>query len=872
MAQLTPMMQQYIQNHEKVKDAILFFRLGDFYEMFFDDALTASKELEITLTGRDCGLEDRAPMCGVPYHAAENYIARLIEKGYKVAICEQIGNPKDAKGIVKRDIVRIISPGTIVQDKLLENKSNNYLMSIYYNMVDFGIAYVDLSTGEFYTTQLSKKDSIRDDLIDEIAKINPSEILINTVLYQDKAFMNEIEKRFNIYVNVYAKKYFQLKTGIEEIMNQFIVHNMSAIGLEGEELSIRSCGALLTYLRETQMNTLHHMNKIYKYKIHDYMAMDLATRNNLELTQTMRHHERKGSLLGLLDRTNTAMGGRRLKNWINEPLVNIDAIQERLDAVQWLLEDVKGRDDLKIHLKKIYDLERLTGKIALGNCNARDLLALKQSLEMIPSIREVFIDTQSHYLKSLSLGLDELQDVVIMIDKGINPDAPNSLKEGHLIKKGYHEEVDYYRKLTTSGKDFIVDLENRERENTGIKSLKIKYNRIFGYYIDITKSNLHLVPDHYIRKQTLANSERYYTEELKDVENKILSAEEKIIHLEYEIFQNIKNDILLQVSRIKKTSENISIIDTLYSFAQVSFEYHYAKPTIYDGQDILIYEGRHPVVENVLPQQEFVPNSCELNCSDQRMVILTGPNMAGKSTYIRQVAIITLMAQIGCYIPAQKGKIGVVDRIFTRVGASDDLALGHSTFMVEMSEVSNILKNATQKSLVILDEIGRGTSTYDGLSIAWSVVEYLSNKETIGCKTLFATHYHELTQLEDIMEGVRNFSIKVKESHEGVTFLRKIVPGGADQSYGIEVAKLAGLPKKVVQRAREILNTLENSEENNSTNIKKPQKIEEKNDTINLFNYKEKRIIDELTTLPIEEMTPMEVMNYIYNLKKKLQP
>lgn len=869
MPQLTPMMQQYLEQHDKVKDAILFFRLGDFYEMFFDDAITASRELSITLTGRDCGLEERAPMCGVPYHAAENYIAKLIEKGYKVAICEQVEDPKAAKGIVKREIIRIISPGTIVQDKYLDNKNNNYLMSIYYNMVDFGISYVDLSTGEFCTTQKSDKENIMEDLMDEIGKINPSEIIINTILYKEQHFIKEIEKRYNIYVNVYPNKYFAYNTGIEKIKAQFNVYGISALGLEGDEFTIRSSGALLAYLDETQMSALKHIHTIHKYKTNDYMAIDMATRNNLELTKTMRLKDKVGSLLGIIDKTNTAMGGRKLKNWINEPLINVQLIKQRLDAVEVIFVDPILRDSLKEKLSGIYDLERLTGKIALGNCNARDLLSLKQSLEIIPSLKLILQNTNSSYMNAILEELDDLQDIVEIIHNGVHPDPPVSLKEGNLIKDGYNQQVDYYRNLTISGRDFILELENREKENTGIKSLKIKYNKVFGYYIDVTKSNLHMVPGHYIRKQTLANSERFYTEELKDTEDNILSAQDKIINLEYELFVNIKNNILAESSRIKKTSEIIAVIDVLYAYAQISFDNNYVKPDIYDGDEIIIYDGRHPVVENMLPQQEFVPNSCELDCGDQRLIILTGPNMAGKSTFIRQIALITLMAQIGCYVPASKAKIGVVDRIFTRVGASDDLAMGHSTFMVEMNEVSNILKNATGNSLVILDEIGRGTSTFDGLSIAWSVVEYLADKNKAGCKTLFATHYHELTQLENLITGVKNYSIKVQESQEGVIFLRKIIPGGADQSYGIEVAKLAGFPQEVIVRAREILSVLE-QDESGFKNIKQSSTKDIEMDSVNLFNYQDKQIIDELKQMPIEEMTPMEVMNYIFNLKKKL--
>ncbi|MPW25214.1 DNA mismatch repair protein MutS [Alkalibaculum sp. M08DMB] len=866
MAQLTPMMKQYLDIHNKVKDAILFFRLGDFYEMFFDDALTASRELEITLTGRDCGLDEKAPMCGVPYHAAENYIARLIEKGYKVAICEQVEDPKQTKGIVKREIARIISPGTISDGKMLKNKNNNYLMSIYYNMTGFGLAIVDVSTGEFYTSQVVACKDPKEKLLDEIAKYNPSEIIINTVLFKEKWLIDNIEKRFHCYSNILPNKYFNLERCQEILEDQFKVYSMTSLGLQDDELSIKASGALITYLNETQMRVLTHIDKIKKYLVDDYMAIDISTRRNLELTENMRTSERKGSLLDVLDHTQTSMGGRKMKSWINQPLVDVDQINGRLGAIEAILENMSIQISLGENLKKIYDLERLISKISFGNCNGRDFLSLKYSLDIIPKVKGILLKCNSDYIEKLNNDLDPISEVVQLIEKSIHPETPVSVKDGNLIRDGYNDEVDYYRNITVSGKDLIINLEIQEREKTGIKSLKIKYNKIFGYYIDVTKSNLHSVPNHYIRKQTLANSERYYTDELKDIESKILNAEDKIINLEYEIFQSIRKEVLNYVQRIKQTAENISVIDVLYSFAIVSYKNNYIKPIINSGDEIIISEGRHPVVENMLSEQEFVPNSCELNCVDATMLVITGPNMAGKSTFIRQVAIITLMAQIGCYVPAQEAILGVVDRIFTRVGASDDLALGHSTFMVEMSEVSNILKNATSKSLIILDEIGRGTSTFDGLSIAWSVVEYLHNKEILGAKALFATHYHELTQLENILSGVKNYCIKVQESEEGVIFLRKIIPGSADQSYGIEVAKLAGLPDQVVKRAREILSKLENNEEIVEGYLPKTNLENE----INLFNYSDKLIIEELKKLPIDDMTPMEVMNYIYELKKRL--
>ncbi|WP_303859629.1 DNA mismatch repair protein MutS [Alkalibaculum bacchi] len=869
MAGLTPMMQQYLEIHEQVKDAILFFRLGDFYEMFFDDAITASRELEITLTGKDCGLEERAPMCGVPYHASENYIAKLIEKGYKVAICEQVEDPKQAKGLVKREIVRVISPGTVNDGKLLQGKNNNFLMSIYYNMTDFGIGIVDVSTGEFRTSQVIRAKNPKEKLLDEIAKYKPSEMIVNTVLFKDKWLMENIEKRFDSYVNILQNKYFNLESSKDIIKEQFSVYSMTGLGIEADEYSIRASGALLTYLQETQMRALSHIDKLQRYVVDEYMAMDLSTRRNLELTENMRTNDKKGSLLEVLDKTQTSMGGRKLKDWIHQPIIDVENINYRLDAVGAILEDVSLQLKLEKDLKNIYDLERLISKISFGNCNGRDFLSLKNSLSMIPSLKETLSSLDSDYLQKLNTQLDPLEDIRDLIEKSIHPEPPISVKEGNIIRSGYNEEVDYYREINVSGKDFILNLENAEKEKTGIKSLKIKFNKVFGYYIEVTKTNLDLVPENYIRKQTLANAERYYTEELKDIESKILNAEEKVIDLEYDIFQEIRNIVLEGVQRVKKSAEIISIVDVLFSFAKVSYENNYVKPIVYSGDEILIYEGRHPVVENMMDKKDFVPNSVSLDCNDNRMLLITGPNMAGKSTFIRQVAIITLMAQIGCYVPAEKAKIGVVDRIFTRVGASDDLALGQSTFMVEMSEVSNILKNATHNSLIILDEIGRGTSTFDGLNISDPVAEYIHDKEIIGGKALFATHYHELTQLEALLEGVKNYCIKVQENQDGVIFLRKIIPGSADQSYGIEVAKLAGLPEQVITRAREILMGLESSEDA-KVPLRKTKELQHPKAEVNLFNYQDKQIIEDLKALPIEDMSPIEVMNYVYNLKKKI--
>lgn len=862
-------MRQYLNVHEKVKDAILFFRLGDFYEMFFDDALTASRELEITLTGRECGLEEKAPMCGVPYHSAEGYIAKLIEKGYKVAICEQVEDPKNAKGIVKRDVVKIISPGTVSDGNYLKDRSNNYLMSIYYNMVDFGLAYMDVSTGEFYVTELTGHEN-KNRILDEIAKVSPSEILINTVLFKDKTLHDTLKNKFSAFTNVLSNKYFDIDAAKENISRMAGVYSVNSLGLTDRQHAIKAAGALLEYIDQTQMKELSHINGINWYEIDSFMSLDYATRSNLELVKTIRGGEKKGSLLGILDKTQTSMGGRKLKKWLNEPLTDPDLINKRLEAVEAINTNISVKDRLKSILGNIYDLKRIVGKLSFGNCNSRDMIALKESIFRIPQIKQVLEDGKSSYLKEIAAKIDDLSDLGELIEQSINPDGPVSIKEGKLIRYGYDENVDYFRDISENSKDLILKIEAEEKEKTGIKSLKIKYNKVFGYYIEVTRSNLHLVPERYVRKQTLANCERYFTEELKNLENKIVEADERLVELEYEIFQQIRQEIIANINRIKETADYISITDVLYSLAQAAYDYGYVKPTVEKSDEIIIFEGRHPVVESMMDKNDFVPNSCEIDCRDNRMILITGPNMAGKSTYIRQVALITLMAQVGSFVPAKQAKIGIVDRIFTRVGASDDLASGHSTFMVEMSEVSNILKNATKNSLVILDEIGRGTSTFDGLSIAWAVAEYLTDTSKIGCKTLFATHYHELTELEEMIEGVRNYCIKVQEREEGVVFLRKIVHGSADKSYGIEVAKLAGLPVEAIERANEILLVMEEKE----VRIKRSKKSNDipsgDKDRLNLFNYKDKLVIEELESLPIEEMTPIEAMNYLNALKKRL--
>lgn len=878
MAKLTPMMQQYLDIHSQVKDAILFFRLGDFYEMFFDDAILASKQLEITLTGRDCGLEERAPMCGVPYHSAENYIAKLIEKGHKVAICDQVEDPSEAKGIVRREITRIISPGTIIDGQVLDDNKNNYLLCIYYEDNNFGLAITDVSTGEFLVSEI-KQDNAINGLINEIGKLNPSEIIVNSNLYKEETLRNLIENKFDIKVNPYPNKYFNYKSSQIKIKEQFQVYSLTAIDLDEHIMAVNASGALLKYLEETQKNALSHINQIVRYNVDEYMLLDLSTRKNLELTETIRGKEKKGSLLWILDKTITSMGGRLLRQWVEQPLLKKEDIQKRLDSVEEIYGDIVLRKEIEDLLKKVYDIQRLITRVSYGNANARDLLSLKQSISILPSLKKVLSKCRSPLLKQVYQESDVLEDVHSLIENGIIENPPQIIREGNIIKDGFHKEVDEYRNAAKLGKEWIAKLEYKEKKQTGIKSLKIGFNKVFGYYIEITKSNIHLVPDYFIRKQTLANSERYFTPELKEIESKIMGAEDKVVKLEYEIFNDIRGKILSQIMRIQFAAKNIALVDVLWSLATIAYENHYIKPEMKSTDEIYIEDSRHPVVEDMMFYNKFVPNDCTLDCKDNRTMIITGPNMAGKSTYMRQVALIVLMAQLGSFVPAKKAQIGIVDRIFTRVGASDDLASGQSTFMVEMSEVSNILKNASSKSLVILDEIGRGTSTFDGLSIAWAVIEYICDTKNIGCKTLFATHYHELTVLEDQLPGIKNYSIAVKEHNDDIIFLREIIPGSANQSYGIEVAKLAGLPNKVINRSKEILEQLENSENVKTIDKKEvqPDNIKEEaivnsdeNNNLTLFNYKNQEVIENIKSLRLEKMTPMEVMNYIYDLQQKL--
>ena len=866
MAEYSPMMQHYIATKEQYKDCILFYRLGDFYEMFFDDAITASRELELTLTGKDCGQEERAPMCGIPFHAAEIYISRLIGKGYKVAICEQLEDPKFAKGIVKRDVIRVVTPGTVIESNMLDEKKNNYIMSIYKTGLFFGMAVCDISTGDFFATQITETNNFAR-LLDEISRYSPAEIVVNDMMFASTEEKEKIRDRFECYISL--EKDLSYENDYENILKEYNVYNegKKISEIENKNLSIIASNGLITYLNETQKIKLEHINRINLYSVSKYMSLDLNTRRNLELTEKMRDKSKKGTLLWVLDKTSTSMGGRMLRRWINDPLIDVNEINKRLDSVKELKDSQMLKGEIIDSLKRVYDIERLIGKISYGNANGRDLISLKNSLGQLPDLKLVLSKCNSKLLKELYEELDELKDVYKLIDESIVEEPPISVKEGGLIKLGYNDEIDEYKTATTDGKKWIIELEAKEKEATGIKNLKVGYNKVFGYYFEVTKSYLAQVPDRYIRKQTLTGAERYITEELKDLEEKTIGAQEKLIDLEYKVFQEVRANISSQIQRIQKTANVVATLDVIASFATVALDLNYCLPIVDNSGEINIKEGRHPVIEKMLPSGSFVANDTYLNKESDRLSIITGPNMAGKSTYMRQVALITLMAQIGSFVPASYAKIGVVDKIFTRVGASDDLSMGQSTFMVEMMEVANILKDATSNSFVILDEIGRGTSTYDGLSIAWAVAEYIANKEKCGAKTLFATHYHELTELENKLEGVKNYSIAVKEKGEDIIFLRKIIKGGTDESYGIHVAKLAGVPQEVVKSANEILKGLERK----SILINKEKTKEDKKQVVgqlDMYNYKLADIAHELDKINVNELTPIDALNILVKLKE----
>lgn len=853
--QMTPMMKQYMDVKNEYKDSLLFYRIGDFYEMFFDDALTASKELEITLTGKDCGMKERAPMCGVPYHSVTGYIAKLIGKGYKVAICEQLEDPSLAKGLVKRNVTRVITPGTVIESNMLDDKKNNYIAAIYRVGVYYGFAYSDVSTGEFCATEAITGNNFSK-ILDEIARVMPAEIVVNQEMAADALGIKTIQDKFNSYITIREPSEVEIDIqGFSELDK--LVYAKDATRL------------LLLYIKETQKIDLKHINLIQNYEINDFMVLDSIARKNLELTETLRDKNKKGSLIWVLDKTSTSMGGRLLRRWIEKPLINVEEINYRHVGVKELKENIIKRDDILSTLKSVYDIERLTGKVAYGSISARDLVSLKNSLLKLPAVKDLIKDCTSPIINEIYNQMDTLDDIAKLIDDAIIDDPPLTLKDGGIIKSTFNDEVNKLRTASTEGKNWVIGVEAREREATGIKNLKVGYNKVFGYYIEVSKSNVGMVPDRYIRKQTLTTGERYITEELKEIENTILGAQDKVVNLETEIFNKVREDVAKEIKRLQQSSNAVAKLDVLCAFAEIADKNNYIMPEVDESDEIIIKDGRHPVVEELIPAGCFVPNDTTLNEADDRVNIITGPNMAGKSTYMRQVALIVLLAQIGSFVPASYAKIGIVDRIFTRVGASDDLSTGQSTFMVEMNEVANIVSNATRKSLLILDEIGRGTSTFDGLSIAWSVIEYIANNEKIGARTLFATHYHELTELEGKVPGVKNYCIAVKEKGEDVIFLRKIIRGGADESYGVHVAKLAGVPNVITSRANEILKTLK---ENNyiGRHEKELKKASFALPQVDLFNYKVGEIANELDKINVNELTPIEALNVLVKLKSKL--
>ncbi|MGL6199467.1 MAG: DNA mismatch repair protein MutS [Lachnospiraceae bacterium] len=872
------MMQQYLETKKENPDCILFYRLGDFYEMFFDDALTVTKELDITLTGKSCGLEERAPMCGVPYHSVDGYLNRLVSKGYKVAICEQVEDPKQSKGLVKREVVRIATPGTNLDMQTLDETKNNYVMCIVYIADRYGISVADVTTGDYFVTEL--EDSQK--LIDEIYRFSPSEIVCNESFYMSGMDLDTLKEKLNIAVYSLETWQFDDELCKRTLLEHFHSGTLSAIGVGDYDCGVIAAGALLGYLKETQKTTLSHFTKLTSYTNGNYMILDSASRRNLELCETLREKQKRGSLLWVLDKTKTAMGARTLRKYVEQPLTEKKTIVKRLDAVEELKGQAIAREEIREYLSPVYDLERLMSKIIYQSANPRDLIAFQKSLAMLPHIKYILGDLNSPLLKQLREQMDALEDLDTLIEQALLEDPPLAMKEGGIIKDGYHEEVDRLRKAKTEGKNWLAELETKEREKTGIKNLKIRFNKVFGYYLEVTNSFKNMVPDYYTRKQTLANAERYIIPELKELEDTILGAEDKLFALEYELYTEVRDKISTEVLRIQKTAKAVADIDVLATLAFVAERNQYVRPGINEKGIIDIKGGRHPVVEKMIPNDMFIANDTCLDNKKNRVSIITGPNMAGKSTYMRQTALIVLLAQVGSFVPAESADIGLVDRIFTRVGASDDLASGQSTFMVEMTEVANILRNATDKSLLILDEIGRGTSTFDGLSIAWAVIEHISDKKVLGAKTLFATHYHELTELEGKIESVNNYCIAVKEKGDDIVFLRKIVKGGADKSYGIQVAKLAGVPDSVIERAKEIVEELSNADitarvkdiaVNNIETKPKVKRMDEVDlSQLSLFDtVKDDDVLEELKNLDLGHLTPIDALNTLHQLQNKLK-
>jgi len=864
LTNLTPMMRQYFFIKEQHKDALLFFRLGDFYELFFEDAKIASKELEIVLTGRDCGSDEKAPMCGVPHHAADNYIIKLINKGYKVAICEQTQDAKDAKGIVERDVVRIITPGTVTTLSALDEKNNNFLAALSYNKGKFGLAIVDITTGEFFVSQYDNNE-IHGSLLNELGKISPSEVIISENLKDNKPILDYFNIANITSVSIFHEWAFDFSTAYQKLLNYFSVQSLEGYGCEKLKAAISAAGALLEYVSQTQKSLLRNINKIQTYHPTEFMIIDNNALRNLEIVENSRERIKRNSLLWHLDSTKTAAGARLLRSWLLHPLKNIAEINRRQKCIIEFIKNSEDFDKLRKILSNINDIERLCGRISAKSATPRDLIALKESIFSLPLVIELLESVDAELIQECVCNIDLLKDISSLIEQAIINEPSITLKEGNIIKSGFSDKLDKLRFAMKDGRTWIANLEQEERLKTGIKNLKAGFNKVFGYYLEVTKSYYELVPDYFIRKQTLANCERFITPELKDVEVTILGAEEKSITMEYELFVEVRDSIGEQIERIQKTAKSISIIDVLSSLTKVSIDYNYVCPEMLETDELTIVGGRHPLVEKMLPAKSFIPNDTTLNSDDNRVMIITGPNMAGKSTYLRQVALIVIMAQIGCFIPAESAKIGLVDKVFTRIGASDDLISGQSTFMMEMNEVANILNNLTSRSLLILDEIGRGTSTFDGLSIAWSVIEYISRQKSIVAKTLFATHYHELTELEGKLAGVKNYCISVKEQGDNIIFLRKIIRGGADKSFGIQVAKLAGLPPSVIKRANEILQKLEEADINNLNRNKKKSQSKQ----LSMFQVNYSAIEEELASLDVYTLTPIEAINLLYSLSLK---
>ena len=879
MAEYSPMMQHYLQTKEEYPDCILFYRLGDFYEMFFEDAKIVSRELELTLTGKSCGQEERAPMCGVPFHAYESYMNRLVAKGYKVAICEQMEDPKQAKGMVRREVIRVVTPGTNINEQALDEGKNNYIMCIVSLSDQFGVATADVTTGDFFVTEVDSKRR----LLDEIYKFSPTEVVCNEALFMSGLDIDDLKNRVGIVLYSLENWYFDDSLCENTLKEHFRVNSLEGLGLADLDCGMIASGSLLKYLYETQKNSLEQISAIHPYTTGKFMVLDSSTRRNLELVETLREKAKRGSLLWVLDKTKTAMGARMLRSFVEQPLIEKEEIEGRLDAIEELMQRAIDREELREYLNPVYDLERLLTRITYQSANPRDLTAFKSSIGMIPHIRGILLELQSKDIKGICEDMDTLEDLYTLIDAAIEEEPPITVREGGIIKDGYHEEIDRLREAKSQGKNWLAELEAKEREKTGIKNLKIKFNKVFGYYLEVTNSFKDLVPDYYTRKQTLTNAERYITPELKEMEDMILGAEDKLVQLEYELFREMREQIAKNVVRIQKTAKALAKIDVFASLALISEQNHYCRPSLNQNGRIDIKNGRHPVVEKMINNDMFIANDTYLDNQKNRISVITGPNMAGKSTYMRQTALIVLMAQIGCFVPAETADIGIVDRIFTRVGASDDLASGQSTFMVEMTEVANILRNATGNSLLILDEIGRGTSTFDGLSIAWAVVEHISNPKLLGAKTLFATHYHELTELEGKLDNVNNYCIAVKEKGDDIVFLRKIVKGGADKSYGIQVAKLAGVPDSVIERAKEIAEELGRhdivdfteilSNKKNSATKKKKEHLDEVDLTqMSLFDaVNDNDIIEELKEIDVGNLTPIEALNKLYELQNKIK-